>query len=62
VSRGFTPRWFVQLPIARIAVNMVDNTADPSTIAASMTWPWPLRPASSKAQATPKARNIPPPP
>ena len=34
----------------------------PSTIAASTTWPWPLRCASSSAQTTPKARNIPPPP
>ena len=34
---------------------IVMSIAEPSTIAASITWPWPERPASTSAHATPNA-------
>ena len=49
-------------PLAFIDQNIVISTAAPSTIAASTTWPSPLRCASRSAHTTPKARNMPPPP
>ena len=51
-----------QMPSARKPHIIVMRTAEPSTIAASMTCPSPLRAASTNAQATPKAMSIPPPP
>ena len=38
------------------------RVAEPSTMAASTTWPLPDFCASSSAHTTPKARNMPPPP
>ena len=41
---------------------MAAMSAAPSTIAASTTWPWPERRASTNAATTPRANSIPPPP
>ena len=38
------------------------SRATPSTIAASTTWPAPVRRADSRAETTPSASSIPPPP
>ena len=50
------------IPMATNAWIIVMSTAAPSTMAASTTWPWPERDASSRPHTTPKARSIPPPP
>ena len=51
-----------QAPLPRIWCTSAPIAATPSIIAASTTWPRPLRRASISAQAMPKARNIAPPP
>ena len=48
-------RWRVR------AKNGVSISAAPSTMAASITWPWPVRAASNAAHAIPKASSMPPP-
>ncbi len=62
MSSMFDPRSSLQMPWAWKAWIMVINDAAPSTMAASTTWPWPERAASSSAATMPKASNMPPPP
>ena len=50
------------MPMARNAWNIVISTAEPSTMAASTTWPWPDDARSTSAHTTPKASSMPPPP
>ncbi len=56
------PGGSLQMPTSRSAWIIVISTAEPSTIAASTTWPSPEERASRIAQTTPKANIMPPPP
>src|ERR1700684_2833643 len=58
----FAPRSLFHMPDAWKAWIIVIKMAAPSTMAASTTWPWPERAASSSADTMPKASSIPPPP
>ena len=56
------PRSSVNIPVWRKACIIVISTAEPSTIAASTTWPFPERCRSTSAHTTPNASSMPPPP
>ena len=58
----FVPRSSSQMPMARNEWIIVISDAAPSTMAASTTWPWPDRCASSRPRTTPNASSMPPPP
>ena len=63
MSSRFVPGAFsLKIPMDLKDQNIVMRTAAPSTIAVSTTWPLPDFCASSRAQTTPYARNMPPPP